>query len=439
MKGRLLILLLLSMLAVSCEGWLCPDKKNKFDRVMILYSAGCNSLSDALEKNVQELKTGFVPGKKDKRALLVISHRSFGYKTYRPNTSSYIIRLYKDKNGVVSDTLKTIETGKFLTQSSVMKETLEYVKNSFKSEHYGMVFSSHATGWLPEGFFNNQQNQNSGDSSQAIQAPRRSMNLPEGAVLYYEPEYEKEGLPRTKSVGQEDAYNESTKISYEMKLTDFVSSIPMHLDYLIFDACFMGCIETAYELRGVCDKVAFSPAEILEYGFQYETLASHLLENEPDLYKACKDYFDKYDKETGIMHSATVTLVNCSKLDRIAELCRDYFSRYRQTLEEIYPLDVQQYFRFGRHWFYDLEDILLKAGITETEQRNLEQALDDCIIYKAATPTFYLYSPSSPSGWDGFKIDIYSGFSMYLPCNGSPYLDNFYKTLAWNKATGLVQ
>ena len=55
----------------------------------------------------------------------------------------------------------------------------------------------------------------------------------------------------------------------------------------------MGCIETAYELRGLCDKVAFSPAEILQYGFQYETLASHLLEGEPDLYKACGIELDK--------------------------------------------------------------------------------------------------------------------------------------------------
>ena len=140
-----------------------------------------------------------------------------------------------------------------------------------------------------------------------------------------------------------------------MKLTDFAASIPMHLDYLVFDACFMGCIETAYELRGICDKVAFSPAEILEYGFQYETLASHLLEGEPDLYKACKDYFDKYDKETGIMRSATITLVDCSKLDRIASLCKDYFSRYRQAIDEIYPLDVQQYFRRGRNHGYGKE------------------------------------------------------------------------------------
>jgi hypothetical protein len=105
-------------------------------------------------------------------------------------------------------------------------------------------------------------------------------------------------------------------------------------------------------------------------------------------------------------------------------------------LDLIIPSEVQPYFRSYHHWFYDLEDVFLKAGISDTEKRNLEQALGDCIVYKAATPTFYLNNYGAGSG---FNIDIYSGFSMYLPCNGSPYLDNFYKSLAWNKATGLVQ
>ena len=437
MKGRLLFVLLISLLFVSCGDRLCRDKKNRYDRVMILYSAGCNSLSGDLEDNIEELKTGFVPAKKDKRALVVVSHLANGYLSYRPETESYVIRLYKDKTGVVADTLKTIPAGKFLTQPSVMKETLQYVKDNFKSDHYGMVFSSHATGWLPEGYYNNPVS-NPSASSATMQAPRRSLDLPEGSVLYYEPE-NVPGMPLTKSIGQEDTYSGDTKISYEMKQTDFVANIPMHLDYIVFDACLMGCIETAYEFRGVCDKVAFSPAEVLQYGFQYKTLASHLLEGEPDMYKACKDFFDKYDKQTGVMRSATITLVDCTKLDKVASLCKDYFSRYRSQIAGVYPSQVQRYFRSYHHWFYDLEDILIKAGITDSEKNSLEQALDQCILYKAATPTFLLPSATSVGTNDGIRIDVYSGFSMYLPCNGSAYLDEFYKTLAWNKATGLVQ
>jgi hypothetical protein len=59
--------------------------------------------------------------------------------------------------------------------------------------------------------------------------------------------------------------------------------------------------------------------------------------------------------------------------------------------------------------------------------------LNECIIYKAATPSFL-----------GLQIDSYSGLSMYLPSvtkddQGVAGLNAFYKTLAWNKATNLVE
>ena len=38
-----------------------------------------------------------------------------------------------------------------------------------------------------------------------------------------------------------------------------------------------------------------------------------------------------------------------------------------------------------------------------------------------------------------FEIKTFSGFSMYLPCNGTSELDKYYRTLEWNKATGLVE
>ena len=74
---------------------------------------------------------------------------------------------------------------------------------------------------------------------------------------------------------------------------------------------------------------------------------------------------------------------------------------------------------------------MAKAGADEAELKALDAALDECISYKNATESFMGTS-------SGFEIKVFSGLSMYLPANGSAYLDNFYKTLAWNKATKLV-
>ena len=89
---------------------------------------------------------------------------------------------------------------------------------------------------------------------------------------------------------------------------------------------------------------------------------------------------------------------------------------------------MQRFFRSDKHWFYDLESILINAGISIDELDSLHNALDECIIYKAYTPEIM----------SEFDIHTFSGFSMYLPCNGSKVLDRFYRTLKWNQDTGLV-
>lgn len=90
---------------------------------------------------------------------------------------------------------------------------------------------------------------------------------------------------------------------------------------------------------------------------------------------------------------------------------------------------VQRYYRYDYHWFYDLADIVAKAGASAEELAELNRAVEDCMVYRAATPEFM----------GSFSIDTYSGFSMYLPCDGSMELDRYYRTLKWNLATGLVE
>ena len=59
----------------------------------------------------------------------------------------------------------------------------------------------------------------------------------------------------------------------------------------------------------------------------------------------------------------------------------------------------------------------------------LREAIARSIVYKDATPSFL----------GEFDIKTYSGYSIYLPCNGTPLLDSYYKDEPWNKAIGLVK
>ena len=74
-------------------------------------------------------------------------------------------------------------------------------------------------------------------------------------------------------------------------------------------------------------------------------------------------------------------------------------------------------------------DIVLKSGLSQEQKEIFNNALNDCVIYKAATERFM----------DVIRINSHSGLSMYLPYKECAYLNNYYKTLEWNKATRLVK
>ena len=78
--------------------------------------------------------------------------------------------------------------------------------------------------------------------------------------------------------------------------------------------------------------------------------------------------------------------------------------------------------------FFDLEDILVKAAVSDSELEALKYALEDCVISKYATDAFMI----------SLRIDRHSGFSMYLPDADRGILNDYYTTLEWNKATGLI-
>ena len=430
--NKLIIYIVAALTALSCANSCCEIDTPQDDcvtdesarKVLLLYSAGYNSLRSYLLDDIKDLKQGWLPGDDcNDDILLVYTHTSRIGGAYDDPTTPYLIRLYKKNGNTICDTLVTYPKGTISSSAAQLNEVLSYVKDNFTSGSYGMIFSSHATGYLPSGYYSN-------PSSYVFKKSgmMRSRGIP-SPVPYIEPDFDP-SLPMVKSIGQDQVGPSSNRVSYEMELSDFAEAIPMKLDYILFDACLMGGIEVAYELRGKCRTLGFSQAEVLAEGLDYKTLTQHLLLKETaDPMGVCKDYFSQYDIQSGIYRSATISMVDCDKLEPVAEVCREIFSAHRVGLETITPSNVQRFYRSGKHWFYDLESIIREAGASEEEIAGLQDALAGCVLYKGHTPEFM----------NEFKIDIFSGFSMYLPCDGSLELDKFYKTLQWNQATGLVQ
>lgn len=367
-------------------------------RVMIMVSAGFNSLSNYLSQDLLDMEQGYLPDgtSYSDDVVLVLSRLPQSYGDYSVECPPVLYRLYLDKeNFVKRDTLKIWADDTPLCQKETLEDALSFIQRKFPAKSYGMVLSSHGSGWLPQGYYS--------DPSK----------------------YEKSSGKGFRSIGQDIVGTGSV----ELELKDFADAIPMHMDYILLDACLSGCVEVAWQLRDKTDMVGFSPTEVLADGFDYINLTRRLLASVPDPVDVCREYFEYYDSKTGSSRSATITAVDTRQMEPLADVCRTLFEKYRSSILALDGDDVQGYFRYDRHYFYDLKDILVQAGISWMEEAELDAALDACILYQAATP-YFLEIP----------LTRVCGLSMYLPSMGTDFLNHFYKDqIAWNDATLLVK
>lgn len=361
-------------------------------KVMVMYSAGFNSISYALSQDLREMAAeGFVPEDKTRadHILLVFSRQNTdGYSTPQ---APVLYRLYKDAEGtVVQDTLLRFKPEDQATDPEILRQVMEFARDRYPASGYGLVVSSHACGWLP------------------------SKNSPSAKSV--------------KSIMQ-DA---DTGRIHEMELKDFVSALPYRLDYVMLDACFMGCVEVAWALREKARWVGFSPTEIMSDGFDYKQLAGRLLQAEPDVVGVCEDYFAQYTTPSQSTPYATITLVDTEKLQPLADICKTLFARYRSELNTLSTSTVQRYFReMTEHrydYFFDLRHMLECAGMTFAEAAEFDAALDACIAFQANTERFM-----------SLNLLNVCGLSVYMPSSGNETMDAYYKeNVDWNNATELI-
>ena len=424
MKTRkVLILSLLLAVLCGCErgemGYSFRDEAVN-GNIVIFYSAVANNgLGGYISQNLKTISEGVLPQDGSKKVLLVYNHATAD--------KSYLTRLFRNSEGLIaSDTLHTVAAGRAGASAEVITEVLSAVKAAYPGGRYTLILSSHGSGWMPVGAFNGYI---------SYPAPMRA---PAGAGQDAFPIRQKG--PVTKSFGTEKINGTYCEINIQ----DLSAAIPMHLDCLVFDACFMGGVEVAWEFRGVTDKMCFSPAEVPGNGYIYTNFAKELISDASCPEDFARTYFEYYEQAfvsgtgTDASYGATSTAIDCTKMDALAKVCKKLFEKYRSAIAALPRGSVQPYFRasgyynFDEPFFFDLEDILIQAGMTRSERTELEAALDECITYKGATSAFM-------PRYGGFQISIYSGLSMYLPSCGSTSLDAYYKTLGWNMATSLVE
>lgn len=419
--SAVLTFLLALVTTASCEKIVPEPEPSHARRVLIMYADGYNNLAGDLQRNIASL-SGTAPSVafSNRYKLLVYSHYPAKSGDYRTPTSPVLVDIYKDMDGnTVSDTIKVYPSGVNSSSAAQLRTVLTDVRDAYPAAEYGLVYSSHGTGWLPERCYYDKVT----EVFPFFSAHRAECAAAVNPFL--------EGSPLVRSIGCTGYYDGNGNLkTREINIQDFSAAFPMHFKYVILDACLMGGVETMYQLRDVTDYIVSSCEEIYSGGMDYSVMLDRLFyKDSSDLLAVCRDYYELYKDR-----SLTVSLVKTSELGNLAWQCKALFEKYRTQIANVDASAVQGYFRSTdqgpRHWFYDLEDILLKSRISDEDMRILISALNDCVLYKAA-------SPKGIS--NAFDINTHCGMSMYLPNMGDAQLDAFYRTLDWNIATLLVK
>lgn len=382
---RLAAIFLACLVALSSCIKLDTPRPQSFSRTVLMYLA-CdgNGLQWYADSDLDNLVRGYIPIRTDKDEAMLIFYDD-------GSDHPALHRYYVTGEGIVyKELVKLYESDFNSANADNLKRVLDDVEYFFPSEHRGLILWSHGTGWLPPGYYAN---------------PREAKSV-------------------SKSFAQE--------AGCEMDIRDLANALTRHYEFILFDSCLMSTVEVAYQLRNKTDYVIASCAEILVDGFPYGVIGQdffydHTAKGPAALKDICKQFFDLYDAQSGVSRTATVSLVDCSKLEELAAVSRKIFAAHKADMPLVRPSAVQHYYTGDKPWFYDLTDYV-KQFASESEFAEFTAAMDRTVICKYATEWIL----------GVVRVRTHSGLSTYIPIQNSTYLNSYYKTLDWTIDTGAL-
>lgn len=286
-----------------------------------------------------------------------------------PEEKPYLIKIEADTEIVI----KQYEEFNSLEVQN-MRRVLTEMISMYPANKYGLVLWSHGSSWLPPNF-------------------------------------------QTRSFGEEKGL--------QMDITELSDALPVKFDFILFDACLMGSIEVAYELKDNADYIIASSTETLYTGFPYDMIIPDLIAVSPDLQKVAKKYMDYYRQLTGIYRSATISVINTKELEQLGEITSLLLGGNSINMDLFDRSVVQRLDSYEEQYIFDFSDFIHKA-FPESQTASFDDQLKKVVLYKAHTDEFM----------EIFFIKTYCGLSSYIPLKSRNDLNNYYQRLKWYKDSG---
>lgn len=281
--------------------------------------------------------------------------------------------------------LNTYTQGESAT-SSRMSKVIDDMKQFAPADNYGLILWSHASGWQQDGIdeYGTRSNDN---------------------------------LIQPMSFGVD--------FDKRMNVTNLAKALAgKGIDYVYFDACYMGTVEVAYELRNAVKYIVGSPAETPAPGMPYDQNLPLLLRgNKDDLIQAATNTFDYYNsKQLLDERSCTISVIDTDGLDELASATREIYkltplphpgskvTNYRGNTRQGYAIDFAEYVRA-------LAD---EDNLTELRSK-FDLAMSKTVLYCNATEKM----------WNKYPLYSSNGLSTYVFNYAKDFDDNGYPQLKW--------
>ncbi len=358
-----------------CIIFSCKDDKKEPElptrRTIAVYMIATNTLSSSISSDIREIEAAIQDNDMNRCRVLIY---------YVSNNEEPQLFELKKKNGSVSRIIhKTYDRVIKSTTKQRMSEVLNDIIDISQTDEYGLLLCSHASGWA---------------NSLTARSQKSVKPLDFG-----------------------DDYGST------MPIDELAEAIPENVfDFIYTDACYMGGIEVAYELRNKTRYFIGSVTEIPADGMDYINNIPLFFADKVDLKVVCESTYNKYNKLTGSSRTCTISLVDCTKLDRMAELC----NRIHASNTTVDITDVQKYKSSVPYLFYDFAQYTKLLATTE-QQKEFDALMTELVPFKAATP--YIFNK--------LRIDQnkFSGLSTYImgTSQSDGVNETYYKTLSWYK------
>lgn len=400
MKRLLYLCVTIAMLA-SCSNEIPEQEEASFNgRTILVYLVANNSATNLdryLKTNILWMYQNMATDSDSCRLLVY----------YRPNqndgllTEPSILEFISDGKGHINGrsalsteefsdvfgeatVLRTyIETeGYNATDPEVMAQVFRDMQTAAPSNSYGLIFGSHASGWMP--------------ASATV----------------------------SRAFGDDDGYSINIPELRDVLTNSFSSG---NLDFILLDACMMGSVEVAYELRNVADYCIASVMETSASGFPYQRMFHYLSDTDVDYQRICTAFTDYYQSGWG-----TCAAIDCSRLDNLADAVAGELQNHAADISTLDYQNIQQYGASSyRNFSFDIGDFFrqLNGG---TIPASIQTALDQAVIAKSCIPGKYSYLPE-------VDADRFCGIGMFFPeyTGRTISWEDYYRTsISWYQAVG---